>query len=75
MNKNVTDINRLYDGLKGRRVCKGVNMQGKPRQIAGRTCPDGTGKTAPTMALLEFCQLRHGNIQFFDAEHGLSAPG
>ena len=75
MKKKVTDINRLYDGLKGRRVCKGVNMQGKPRQIAGRTCPDGTGKTAPTIALLEFCQLRHGNIQFFDAEHGLSAPG
>jgi hypothetical protein len=38
-------------------------------------CPGGIGKTAPTMTLLEFCQLRHGNIQFFDAEHGLSAPG
>jgi len=75
MKKNVTDINRLYDGLKGWRVCKGVNMQVKPRQRAGRTCLGGTAKTRPTRALLEFCQLRHGNIQFFDAEHRLSAPG
>jgi len=74
MKKNVTDINRLYDGLQGGHVFKGVNMQVKPRQGASRTCLGGAGKTRPTRALLEFCQPGHGNIQIFDAEHGLSAP-
>jgi len=74
MKKNATDINRLYDGLKGRDVLKSVNMRVKARERAGRTRLGVGRKTRPTKVLLEFCQIGHGNIQFFDAEHRLSAP-
>jgi hypothetical protein len=73
MQENAIYINRLYQGPKGPKVHKGIYLSGKPGCYIGLAI-DAVGLAAAnTDSLLVFCQPGRSRLQFFDAEHQLSA--
>lgn len=73
MQENAIDINRLYEGFRGREVLKGANLQVKQGEYPGLVVMNGAGKKTVIESLLDFCQTDRGGIQIFDAKYRLTA--